>query len=83
MKEDGRIRFLASNRQLEISYTQEKDTARYTCVASNIAGQTKLDFDLHVLGESQVSLRSDLASVCKTLFDWLLIVRGMGQSHTS
>lgn len=50
MREDGRIRFLAGNRQLQISYTQEGDTARYTCVASNVAGQAKLDIDLSIYG---------------------------------
>ncbi|CAH1786157.1 unnamed protein product, partial [Owenia fusiformis] len=45
----GRVRVQAQGRQLEITRSIESDTARYTCVASNIAGQAKQDFDLHVL----------------------------------
>ena len=47
----AKIRQLSEGRQLEIIDAKESDTARYTCVATNTAGQTKKDFDLNVLGE--------------------------------
>ena len=42
---------MLSGRQLEISLSKESDAAHYTCVATNIAGQSKKDFDLSILGE--------------------------------
>ena len=58
-----RVRILASGRQLEIQDTRESDTARYTCVATNVAGQAKKDFDVHVLGkEAHDIFKLNLAS---------------------
>ncbi len=54
IREDGRIRFLASGRQLEVSFSQNKDSARYTCVATNVAGQAKQAYDLKVYGKVPV-----------------------------
>lgn len=47
----GRVRLLLSSRQLEITGARQSDTARYTCVATNEAGQAKKDFDVNVLGK--------------------------------
>ena len=49
--EDGRIRFLLSSRQLEIQDTRIEDTAEYTCVATNVAGEASLKYKLNVWGE--------------------------------
>ena len=51
MIEDGRIRFLMSGRQLEIQNSRIEDTADYTCVATNVAGEAKLKYKLNVWGE--------------------------------
>ena len=39
-----------AGRHLEIVRARVSDTARYTCVASNEAGQLRRSFDLEVLG---------------------------------
>ena len=49
LKADDRIRIRLSGRQLEMIDVTKMDTARYTCLAQNIAGETKKDFDLSVL----------------------------------
>lgn len=54
VREDGRIRFLLTGRQLEISVAVESDIGKYSCIAINIAGKDKKDFDLKVLGKSNV-----------------------------
>jgi len=47
---NDRIRFLVSGRQLELSMADESDTAWYTCVADNVAGSAKIDYNLTVIG---------------------------------
>ena len=46
-----RIVILDAGRELIIYAAQTGDTAHYTCVARNLAGETKKDFDLEVQGE--------------------------------
>uniref|UniRef100_A0ABM5GDB4 Hemicentin-1 n=1 Tax=Pogona vitticeps TaxID=103695 RepID=A0ABM5GDB4_9SAUR len=43
-----RVRILSSGRYLQINNADLSDTASYTCVASNIAGQTKREFVLSI-----------------------------------
>ena len=50
------VKFLALGRQIEIVKTQVTDTARYTCVAVNEAGQLKKNYDLEVLGKNLTSI---------------------------
>ncbi|NWQ77372.1 HMCN1 protein, partial [Columbina picui] len=38
----------ASGRTLQIKDTQVSDTGRYTCVASNIAGEDEMEFDVNI-----------------------------------
>ncbi len=45
------ITLLSDGRQLEIIAAQVSDTSRYTCVATNEAGELQRTFDLEVLGE--------------------------------
>ena len=44
------MQFVSEGRHLEISHAQVADTARYTCVATNEAGELRRNFDLEVLG---------------------------------
>ena len=46
-----RIVVLDGGRELIIYSADIKDTARYTCIASNLAGETEKNFDLDVQGE--------------------------------
>lgn len=48
---DPRLGLLNLNTTLRIVRLQVNDTGRYTCVASNAAGQAIRHFDLRVLGE--------------------------------
>ena len=41
----------ADGKALEIAYAQETDTAIYTCIATNAAGDTQQVFDLEILGK--------------------------------
>ncbi|KAM4642152.1 hemicentin-1 [Discoglossus pictus] len=43
-----RVRVLSNGQYLQIESAEVTDTARYTCVASNIAGETTREFTLHV-----------------------------------
>ena len=45
------LRLLAGGRQVELFRAQVNDTARYTCIAVNEAGELRRNFDLEVLGE--------------------------------
>uniref|UniRef100_H0XAK9 Hemicentin 1 n=1 Tax=Otolemur garnettii TaxID=30611 RepID=H0XAK9_OTOGA len=44
----GRVRILSGGRQLQISIAEKSDAGLYTCVASNVAGTTKKDYNLQV-----------------------------------
>ncbi|ELV11507.1 Hemicentin-1 [Tupaia chinensis] len=44
----GRVRILSGGRQLQISIAEKSDAGLYTCVASNVAGTAKKDYNLHV-----------------------------------
>ena len=48
----GRVRRLDAGRRVEIVRASVNDTATYTCVAANDAGQLRRNYDLHVLGTS-------------------------------
>ncbi|XP_007935886.1 hemicentin-1 [Orycteropus afer afer] len=44
----GRVRILSGGRQLQISIAEKSDSGLYTCIASNVAGTTKKDYNLQV-----------------------------------
>ncbi len=48
---DIRHHMVQRGRQLRITAAQKEDTGSYTCMATNIAGQARRNFNLHVLGE--------------------------------
>ncbi|XP_004706727.1 hemicentin-1 [Echinops telfairi] len=51
----GRVRILSGGRQLQISIAEKSDAGLYTCVASNIAGTTKKDYNLQVYIRPSIS----------------------------
>lgn len=51
LAEAGDPRIVSSWRSLQISEAQLPDTGRYTCLASNAAGDRSKTYSLNVLGE--------------------------------
>jgi len=49
-----RVRRLGSGRGIQIMRARAEDTARYTCIATNDAGEVRRHFDLEVLGMCHV-----------------------------
>ena len=47
------LRELSKGRQLEIRSVKVTDGGRYTCIATNVAGQLEKNFNVKVLGESE------------------------------
>lgn len=52
LKSDDHVNIAASGHTLQIKEAQISDTGRYTCVASNIAGEDELDFDVNIQGNT-------------------------------
>ncbi|XP_055275068.1 hemicentin-1 isoform X3 [Moschus berezovskii] len=48
LKSDDHVTIAASGHTLRIKEAQISDTGRYTCVASNVAGEDELDFDVNI-----------------------------------
>ncbi|OXB56883.1 hypothetical protein ASZ78_013391 [Callipepla squamata] len=48
LKLDDRVIIQASGHTLQITEAQVSDTGRYTCLASNIAGEDELEFDINI-----------------------------------
>uniref|UniRef100_A0A8C1I841 Cell adhesion molecule-related/down-regulated by oncogenes n=1 Tax=Cyprinus carpio TaxID=7962 RepID=A0A8C1I841_CYPCA len=48
LKSDGHLTITATGRIVQIKHTQVSDTGRYTCVATNIAGEDEKDFDVNI-----------------------------------
>ncbi|XP_044798653.2 hemicentin-1 isoform X3 [Bubalus bubalis] len=48
LKSDDHVIVAASGHTLQIKEAQISDTGRYTCVASNVAGEDELDFDVNI-----------------------------------
>lgn len=45
-----------SGHTLHIKEAQVSDTGRYTCLASNIAGEDELEFDVNIQGKRVIKL---------------------------
>ncbi|KAK2908097.1 hemicentin-1 isoform X2 [Channa argus] len=45
---DGHVSITANGRIVQIKHAQVSDTGRYTCVATNIAGEDEKDFDVNI-----------------------------------
>lgn len=50
-KPDDHIIIQTSGRTLQIKEAQVSDTGRYTCLASNIAGEDEVEFDVNIQGK--------------------------------
>lgn len=50
LKPDDHVIIQASGRTLQIKEAQVSDTGRYTCLASNIAGEDEMEFDVNIQG---------------------------------
>ncbi|KAM9212162.1 hemicentin-1 [Dugong dugon] len=48
LKSDDHVNIAANGHTLQIKEAQISDTGRYTCVASNIAGEDEVDFDVSI-----------------------------------
>jgi len=64
LKADGHLSITANGRIVQIKHTQVSDTGRYTCVATNIAGEDEKDFDVNIQGEKGFP-----SSECKIAFN--------------
>lgn len=48
---DDHVSVTASGRIVRLERARVSDTGRYTCVATNVAGEDEKDFDVNVQGE--------------------------------
>ncbi|KAK1804810.1 hypothetical protein P4O66_003652 [Electrophorus voltai] len=48
LKADGRVTVTANGRIVQIKQAQVSDTGRYTCIATNVAGEDEKDFDVNI-----------------------------------
>lgn len=48
---DDHVSIRASGHIVQVKHVQVSDTGRYTCVATNVAGEDEKDFDVNVQGE--------------------------------
>ena len=56
----GRMEILDDGRELMIRHADVDDTARYTCIARNLAGETEKNIDLTVQGQfHQLELKNN------------------------
>lgn len=51
LKPDDHVMIQASGRSLQIKEAQVSDTGRYTCLASNIAGEDEVEYDVNIQGK--------------------------------
>lgn len=63
--ETDRLKLINNKRQLQIDRAKTSDTALYTCIATNEAGQLERNFDLEVQG----------LSTCLSPFFWPFVCR--------
>jgi len=59
-----RVRRLSSGRRVQIMRAGVVDTARYTCIAVNDAGELRRNYDLEVLGMQSVDCAASALVTC-------------------
>jgi len=77
---EARIRLLMSGRHLELSLAAESDAAWYTCVADNVAGSAKMEFNLSVIGRYCLSV-CHIQRTCHLLSDLEVTFNKTRQTH--
>lgn len=65
LKSDDHVTIAANGHTLQIKEAQISDTGRYTCVASNIAGEDELDFDVNIQGNNNMLIVYNLYNLSK------------------
>uniref|UniRef100_A0A8C7JTX3 Hemicentin 1 n=1 Tax=Oncorhynchus kisutch TaxID=8019 RepID=A0A8C7JTX3_ONCKI len=60
LKSDSRVRALSGGRQLQISGAERTDSASYTCIASNAAGNAAKEYSLQVYVRPSIRLNITL-----------------------
>lgn len=55
LKPDDRVIIQANGHTLQITEAQVSDTGRYTCLASNIAGEDEVEFDINIQGKQSLA----------------------------
>ena len=53
LRADAHVSITAGGRVVQIQQAQVEDTGRYTCIATNVAGEDEKDFDVNIQGETQ------------------------------
>lgn len=51
---------------VQIKHAQVSDTGRYTCVATNVAGEDEKDFDVNIQGELGGLMMLNGLSLCRS-----------------
>lgn len=51
LQSDEHVSITANGRIVQIRHAQVSDTGRYTCVATNVAGEDEKDFDVNIQGD--------------------------------
>uniref|UniRef100_A0A3P9M5Z2 Hemicentin 1 n=1 Tax=Oryzias latipes TaxID=8090 RepID=A0A3P9M5Z2_ORYLA len=62
LRADDHVSITANGRIVQIKHAQVSDTGRYTCVATNVAGEDEKDFDVNI----QVILNNPFSLYCET-----------------
>ena len=66
---DERVKVINNGFSLEITNAQVEDTGRYSCIASNEAGETDKNFDLDVFGEFGILIFVPFSAILRLRHD--------------
>uniref|UniRef100_A0A3B3BIE7 Hemicentin 1 n=1 Tax=Oryzias melastigma TaxID=30732 RepID=A0A3B3BIE7_ORYME len=66
LQADDHVSVTANGRIVQIKHAQVSDTGRYTCVATNVAGEDEKDFDVNIQDARDVILNNPFSLYCET-----------------